>query len=65
MMQVLFKYVFTSIIALCSFLITTSYNRVNANVLTLQAEVVQLKLQLVEINSKIINEQKVLKIVKN
>ncbi len=64
-MNDIFKYIFSAVIAICSFLITTSYNKVNTSIQQLQTEVVSLKVQLVEINARIIDEPKVIEIVRN
>ena len=60
-----FKYVLGIVLAVCGWLITASYNRVNGNIQQLQTEVVQLKMQLVEISSKMIDEERVIKIVRD
>ena len=61
----IFKYVFSIILAICGWLITNSYNSLNGNVQKLNMDLIQVKMQLVELNSKIIDEQRVKEIVKD
>ena len=59
----LLKYVLGIVLAICGFLITSSYNKVSNNLAELNRDIVSMKLQLVELNSSIIDEERVKDIV--
>lgn len=60
----LLKYVLGLVLSICGWLVIQSYNRVSLNIIEMNKDIISMKLQLTEINAKMVDEDRVREIAR-
>lgn len=62
-LEKILKYVLGIVMAICGFLISKSYDRLNENVMMMNRDIVSLRVQITEIQNKLVDDDHIKEIV--